>query len=119
MIKQNCVVGGSTRLHTFGVGSGASQALIKNCAFAGQGNFCFIYQDDQIEREVIKALSKVHMDYMLVSKLKLLNEDDDVVFDVQEQLPWPIEPGRAFEFSKLFPESVGAASFQCDIYDPN
>ena len=119
LIKTNCPIGGATRVHTFGVGSGASKALIKNCAFVGQGNFCFIYNDAEIEREVIKALTKIQLEYLLVTKLKLLNSDDDVVFELTDKLPLPVEPGKAFEFSRMFTEGEDLAQYQCDIFDPN
>jgi len=42
LVKNSCT--GKSRLHTFGIGSGADERLIKGCAFAGKGNFSFIYQ---------------------------------------------------------------------------
>lgn len=44
LIKNNCT--GKSRLHTFGIGSGADERLIKGCAFSGKGNFSFIYQPE-------------------------------------------------------------------------
>jgi hypothetical protein len=38
------------------VGSGADERLIKGCAFAGLGNYSFIYKDSEIEEKVIEHL---------------------------------------------------------------
>mmetsp|Transcript_14877 Transcript_14877/g.10779 ORF Transcript_14877/g.10779 Transcript_14877/m.10779 type:complete len:89 (-) Transcript_14877:636-902(-) len=40
---------GKCRVHTFGVGSGASPDLIKNGALAGGGHYSFIFKPEQIE----------------------------------------------------------------------
>ena len=53
----------TTRVHTFGVGSGADQALIKRSAFAGFGHHYFIYNENEIEEKVIMSLTKTHLDY--------------------------------------------------------
>lgn len=63
-------------MHTFGVGSGADESLIKGCAFAGLGNFTFIYQEDEIERKVIESVSKTKLEYLLVTEAKILDEDE-------------------------------------------
>jgi hypothetical protein len=39
---------GTTRVHTFGIGSGASTELVKDCAKAGLGHFSFIYDLNEI-----------------------------------------------------------------------
>ena len=44
------------RVHTFGIGSGASTELIKDCAKAGQGHFTFIDDLKEIERKVMDSL---------------------------------------------------------------
>jgi len=66
LVKQNCKVDGSIRLHTFGVGNGADIKLIKGCAFAGIGNFSFIENAKQVESKVIESLSKTKLEYLLV-----------------------------------------------------
>ena len=69
LIKQRCFAGpGSTRVYTFGVGSGADERLIKGCAFAGMGNFTFIYKNDEIEGKVIESLSKTRLDYLIITE---------------------------------------------------
>ncbi len=54
LVKENCGKDSMIRLHTFGIGQGADQKLIKGCAFAGLGNFSFIYKAEEIERKVIE-----------------------------------------------------------------
>ena len=46
------------RVHTFGIGQGASEELIKQVAFKGFGQFYFIYNEDEIEERVVNALCK-------------------------------------------------------------
>lgn len=48
----------NSRVHTFGVGRGADQALVKGAAKAGCGTHSFIYQNSEIESKVILALQK-------------------------------------------------------------
>ena len=45
------------RLHTFGVGNGIDETLIKNSASKSFGNFYFIKDESEIEYKVIDALS--------------------------------------------------------------
>jgi len=53
LIKQNS---NRANVHTFGIGNGVSTELIKNCAFAGRGHFCFIDNPAEIESKVMEAL---------------------------------------------------------------
>jgi uncharacterized protein with von Willebrand factor type A (vWA) domain len=54
LVEKNCSP--KVRLHTFGVGHGAEEHLIKGCALAGKGSYFFVYENDQIEEKVIEAL---------------------------------------------------------------
>ena len=47
---------GSTRVHTFGIGDGASSELVIGCAVAGSGNYSFVTDMKAIEKVVINAL---------------------------------------------------------------
>jgi hypothetical protein len=40
-------------VHTFGLGNGADEHLIKRCSFAGFGHYYFIYNENEIEEKVI------------------------------------------------------------------
>ena len=55
-------------MHTFGVGHGASEELIKQCAFKGFGHFYFIYNEEEIEERVVSALSKSKLNYQILQK---------------------------------------------------
>jgi hypothetical protein len=68
LVKTNCGPVNKTYLHTFGVGSGADQNLIRGCAFAGLGNFYFIHNDSEIEEKVIESLAKTKLDYLIITE---------------------------------------------------
>jgi len=97
LVKQNCGPGSTIKLHTFGVGSGADEKLIKGCAFAGMGNFNFIYKDEEIENKVIESLSKTRLEYLLITEARVLDEDDKVI-DELANLPVPLQPGILFNY---------------------
>lgn len=59
------------RVHTFGVGSGASEELIKNVAFKGNGHYYFIYEESELEEKVVLALSKTRFSYQILQKVLL------------------------------------------------
>ena len=48
----------NSRVHTFGVGRGADESLVKGAAKAGCGTHSFIYKNSEIESKVILALQK-------------------------------------------------------------
>lgn len=74
--------------------------MIKGCAFAGMGNFNFIYKDAEIENKVIESLSKTRLEYLLITEAKVLDEDDKLI-DEFPNLPVPLEPGTLFNYQKL------------------
>jgi hypothetical protein len=47
LIKHHRNLTPSITVHTFGIGSGASESLVKGCAFLGGGNFTFIYKKEE------------------------------------------------------------------------
>ena len=55
------------------MGNGADESLIKGSAFAGMGNFSFIYNDNQIEQTVIESMSKTNLEYLLVTEMLILD----------------------------------------------
>ena len=57
------------RVHTFGIGSGASQELIKDVAFAGNGTYSFVFDLEKIEETVIQALSKNYSPILKITKI--------------------------------------------------
>ena len=63
------------RLHTFGVGSGADETLIKKCASKGFGNFYFIDQMSEIEYKVIDALTNIRLNYKILQNITLFDKN--------------------------------------------
>lgn len=72
LVKQN---NNTSKVHTFGIGSGVSTELVKNCAVAGYGHYSFIYNLDEIESKVMSALQKDFLEYLVVQKAQLLDSD--------------------------------------------
>jgi hypothetical protein len=89
-----------TKVHTFGVGNGADERLIKGCALAGVGNFYFIYNDSEIERKVIDSLCKSRLEYLLVLEAKTYDEDDKEIHSLPN-CPVPLSAGQVYEYSAL------------------
>ena len=73
LVSSKCNI--KQRLHTFGVGHGASEELIKQCAFKGFGHFYFIYNEEEIEERVVTALSKTRLNYQILQKVKLFDSN--------------------------------------------
>ncbi len=46
------------RVHALGIGSGASRYLVKGCALAGQGDFQFATEGEDIAPKIVSALAK-------------------------------------------------------------
>ena len=61
------------RLHTFGVGSGADEKLIRKCASKGFGNFYFIEEMSEIEYKVIDSLTNIQLDYKVLHNITLFD----------------------------------------------
>ena len=73
LVQSKCTF--KQRLHTFGVGHGASEELIKQCAFKGFGHFYFIYNEAEIEERVVTALSKTRLDYKIIQNASLFDKN--------------------------------------------
>jgi len=100
LVKENCHPKSEVKVHTFGVGNGADANLIKGVAFAGLGNFTFIYRDDEIEEKVIESLCKTRLEYLLINECSILDEDENVIAKM-ENLPAVLQPATAFNFETL------------------
>lgn len=83
MIKKNR---DKCHVHTFGIGSGASTELIKNCALAGFGHYSFIIDVNEIEQKVIEALQKDYLEYLSIKNAVFLDEEGKVVYSLPEDL---------------------------------
>ena len=62
------------RVHTFVIGNGASEDLIKNCAFKGFGNYYFIYNEEEIEETVVKSLTRNRLKYSILNSIQLFDQ---------------------------------------------
>ena len=101
LIRQNCSNKFlTTKVHTFGVGQGADENLVVGCAEAGLGGYSFIYKDEEIEEKVISQLSKARLDYLVINEAKILDEDDNVIYQLPN-LPIILRPGKLFFMSDL------------------
>ena len=69
-----CALATNTRVHTLGVGNGASTELIKESANAGAGSYHFVENNSEIEETVIFALQKNYSPVYIVQAIKALNE---------------------------------------------
>jgi hypothetical protein len=95
------------------VGNGADEALIKRCAFAGFGQYYFIYNESEIEEKVINCLTNTHMDYQVLTKLEVFDENGGsipITFTPQRLLQ-----GQVCEWSQLIDKGVTASMFRARI----
>jgi len=56
-----------------------STELIKECAFAGQGHYSFIYNPEDIEKRVMEALQKDFLEYLIIEEAAFLNADNQII----------------------------------------
>ena len=93
------------RLHTFGVGSGADETLIRKCASKGFGNFYFIEQMSEIEYKVIDSLTNIQLNYKVLHKINLLDKNGDFI-----ETNWlkssaePLKNGEKINLLEILPE---------------
>ena len=107
-------------MHTFGVGNGADETLIKNCASKGFGNFYFIYNEDEIEEKVISSLTKMRLNYQVLQSIKLFDKDGQQVETnwLQEAIE-PLINDNAIQLLELLPQGKVASKFEVEILDLN
>ena len=55
LVRRHC---NNTRVHTFGLGSGASRYLVKECAIAGRGTYQFAAEGENLNPKVISSLKR-------------------------------------------------------------
>ena len=77
--NQNCQV------NTFGIGSGADENLIRNCAKAGRGHFTFIDKLEEIETKVIDSLTKDFYEYLSVKQIRVYDDKFQVYRDLSHK----------------------------------
>lgn len=77
--NQNCSV------NTFGIGSGADENLIINCAKAGRGHFTFIDKLEEIETKVIDSLTKDFYEYLTVKDIRVYDDKHKAYHDLSHK----------------------------------
>ena len=107
------------RVHTFGVGHGASEELIKQAAFKGYGHFSFIYNEEEIEERVVSALAKTRLNYLILQKAALFDANGSLIEKVLAMDEQPILEGTFVELSCLMAPGVKASSFSVEVIDPS
>jgi hypothetical protein len=109
---------GKCRVHTFGIGSGASTDLIKNCAIAGRGHFSFIIDVNEIEQKVIEALQRDHLEYLSIKSAAFLDAEEKTICSLPEDLD--LTHSTKFNWLQLLPADASSAKwFDVTFYDPN
>ncbi len=79
LIRQNSQ---NFTVNTFGIGSGADEILIKNCAKAGNGHYSFIDKLEEIERKVIDSLTKDFYEYLTVKNIRVYDDKYKIYRDL-------------------------------------
>lgn len=109
------------RVHTFGVGHGASEELIKQAAFKGLGHFAFIYNEAEIEEQVVSALAKTRLNYLVLQNAILFDAEGCQV--ESKRLSKRVEPvleASPVELTcMLEPGQKSATSFRIQLLDPS
>ena len=107
------------RLHTFGVGSGADETLIRKCASKGFGNFYFIQEMSEIEYKVIDSLTNIQLNYKVLHNITLFDKDGN-----QIETNWlkssaePLKNAETINLLEILPDNL-ATHFALEILDPN
>ena len=108
------------RVHSFGVGHGASEELIKQAAFKGYGHFYFIQNVKEIEERVICALAKTSLNYLILQQAKLFDANGAPIVGALDRYVKPILEGEFVELSCLLVEGGEQAhSFSVEVLEPN
>ncbi len=115
LIKKNRI---KCHVHTFGIGSGASTELIKNCALAGHGHYSFIINVNEIEQKVIETLQKDDLEYLSIKNAAFLDAEEKTIFSLPKDLD--LTHSTKFNWLQVLPADASSAKwFDITFYDPN
>ena len=89
----------NSRIHSFGIGSGASIDLVKESAKAGCGSHFFIYDNNEIEEKVILALSRNFLPIRIIDEIVLVDQKNKIIDNLKGLIGKPLS-----EKNKLAPE---------------
>lgn len=106
-------------MHTFGVGDGASEQLIKNVAFKGFGHYYFIYDESELDEKVVSALSKTRLNYKVLQKVTLFDAGGQEINTRLKGEAEPLLEDTFVDLSVLLPPDVAATRYSVEILDPN
>eukprot|EP00347_Sterkiella_histriomuscorum_P015189 403357978 len=108
----------TTKVHCFGIGDGVSSELIQNAALAGKGHYSFISNPEDIEKKVLEALQKDHLEYLVMKEAKLLYENQQEIQNLllkQDQ----ILHGQKFNIIKSLDPCFDPQYVKMTFLDPN
>ena len=103
------------RVHTFGIGSGASKQLIVDCAKEGMGNHCFIYNQSEIEEKVVSSLTKMRLNMTVISSLKFYDQKDKPIDFKLEDGAVPFIDGSVVKLINLLPPKSSPSRYELTI----
>ena len=97
------------RFHTFGVGQGASEDLIKRVALDGYGQYYFIYDDKEIEETVVKAIQKTQTTYKYAKNIQILDQNEQPIQSRLQESSQPVIDGNFIQFTEVLESGVRAS----------
>jgi hypothetical protein len=81
LVGENCGLGKNVRFHSFGIGNGVDEKLIKSCAEKGLGHYYIAYKPEEIAHFANLSLAKnsVLMKELVVTKFELRSKNNKLI----------------------------------------
>jgi len=83
------------QVHTFGIGEDADEQFITDIALTGAGMFNQVRRLNEVGQVVDQYLSKRSVEYLIVKKGELLDEDETRILSLTP-LPKILKPGHLY-----------------------